>query len=123
MKKIYTEVARPSANAEAPSLTRANLRRLEGKDPVAAALASVLSSMPPSETVPTPEIEVPNAKVNAWRRAARKGKERMRLWERCAELLGTAKRTGRRPPNHQSWNRTGCLENLRRRGNRRIVTA
>ena len=37
---------------------RANLRRLEGKDPVAAALASVVSSMPPSETSPTPGIKV-----------------------------------------------------------------
>ena len=74
IKEIYTEGARPSASAEAPGLTRANFRRLEGKDPVAGALASVVSSMPPSETSPTPEIEVANAKVNAWRRAARKGK-------------------------------------------------
>ena len=36
IKEIYTERARPSASAEAPGLTRANLRRLEGKDPVAA---------------------------------------------------------------------------------------
>ena len=74
IKEIYTEGARPSASAEAPGLTRANLRRLEGKDPVAAALASVVSSMPPSETSPTPGMEVANAKVKAWRRAARKGK-------------------------------------------------
>ena len=74
IKEIYTEGARPSASAEAPGLTRANLRRLEVKDPVAAALASVVSSMPPSETSPTPGIEVANAKVKAWRRAARKGK-------------------------------------------------
>ena len=73
-KEIYTEGARPSASAEAPGLTRANLRRLEGKDPVAAPLASVVSSMPPSETSHTPGIEVANAKVKAWRRAARKGK-------------------------------------------------
>ena len=33
-----------------------------------------MSSMPPSETIPTPGIEVANAKVKAWRRAARKGK-------------------------------------------------
>ena len=46
IKEIYTEGAQPSASAEAPGLTRANLRRLEGKDPVAAALASVVSSMP-----------------------------------------------------------------------------
>ena len=74
IKEIYTEGARPSASAETPGLTRANLRRLEGKDPVAAALASVVSSMPPSETSPTPGIEVAIAKVKAWRRAARKGK-------------------------------------------------
>ena len=72
--EIHTEGGRPSASAEAPGLTRANLRRLEGKDPVAAALASVVSSMPPSETTPNPGIEVANAKVKAWRRAARKGK-------------------------------------------------
>ena len=41
---------------------------------MAAALASVVSSMPPSETTPTPGIEVADAKVKAWRRAARKGK-------------------------------------------------
>ena len=46
-----------------PGLTRANLRRLEGKDPVAAALASIVASMPPSETTPTPVIEVANGKV------------------------------------------------------------
>ena len=74
MKRIYTEGARPSASAEAPGLTRANLRRLEGKDPVAAALASVVSSMPPSETSPSPGIEGANAKVKAWRGGARKGK-------------------------------------------------
>ena len=33
---------------------------------MAAALASGLSSMPPSETSPTPGIEVANAKVKAW---------------------------------------------------------
>ena len=74
IKEMYIEGAHPSASAQAPGLTRANLRRLEGKDPVAPALASVVSSMPPSETSPTPGIEVPNAKVKAWRRAARKGK-------------------------------------------------
>ena len=39
---MYTEAVRPSA--EMPGLTRANLRRLEGKDPVAAALACIVSS-------------------------------------------------------------------------------
>ena len=76
IKEIDTEVARPSASAEAPGLTRANLRRLEGKDPVGVALASVVSSILPSKTSPTPGIEVANAKVKAWRRVARKGKEK-----------------------------------------------
>ena len=40
---------------------------------MAAALASVVSSMPPSENSPTPGFEVANAKVKAWRRAVRKG--------------------------------------------------
>ena len=61
-----------------PSLTQANPQRLEDKDPVAAALGSVVSSLPPSEASPTPEFEempkVANTKVKAWRRAARKGK-------------------------------------------------
>ena len=54
--------------------TRATLRRLEGKDPVAAALAFIMSSMTPSEATPTPGVQVANAKVKAWRRAARKEK-------------------------------------------------
>ena len=41
---------------------------------MAAALASIVSSMPPSETTPTPGIEVAYAKGKALRRAARKGK-------------------------------------------------
>ena len=41
---------------------------------MASALVSVVSSMPPSETTPTPGTEAANAKVKAWRRAARKGK-------------------------------------------------
>ena len=72
--EIYTEGVRPSASAAAPGLMRAILRRLEGKDPVAATLASVVSSMLPSEITPTPGIEVAHAKVKAWRRAARKRK-------------------------------------------------
>ena len=62
--EIHTGGVRPSASAEVPGLTRANLRRLEGKDPAAAALASIVSSMPPSETTPTAGIKVANAKVN-----------------------------------------------------------
>ena len=71
--EIYTEGVRRSASAEAPGLTRANLRCFEGIDPVAAALASIFFTMPPSETSRTPGIEVVNAKVKAWTRAARKG--------------------------------------------------
>ena len=41
---------------------------------MAAALASIVSSMPLSESTPTPGIEVANAKVKAYRRGARKGK-------------------------------------------------
>ena len=41
---------------------------------MAAALASMVSLMPQSETTPTPGIEVANAKVKTRRRAARKGK-------------------------------------------------
>ena len=66
--------------AEVPCLTQADLQRLEGKDPVAAASASVVSSLPPSERSPTLDFEemakVANTKVKAWRRAARKGKEK-----------------------------------------------
>ena len=63
--KINTEGVCPSASAEVLALTRANLRHLEGGDPVAAALASIMSLMPPSEATPTPGVEVSNAKVKA----------------------------------------------------------
>ena len=75
-KGTSLEVSRSSA--QVPGSTQANLQRLKGKDPVVAALASVVSSLPPSESSPTPEFEemakVANTKVKAWRRAARKGK-------------------------------------------------
>ena len=68
---------------EFPGLKQENLKRLEGKDPLAAALACVIaryetSSLPPSEIAPIPAFEnLANAKVKAWRKAgtARKGKE------------------------------------------------
>ena len=60
-----------------PGFTRANLRRLEGKDPVAATLASIVSSLPASKTTPTPGVEVANARVKACRRAARKDLSKM----------------------------------------------
>ena len=41
---------------------------------MAAAPASIVSWMPPSETTPTPGLEVANAKVKAWKRAVMKGK-------------------------------------------------
>ena len=56
-----------------PGSTHANHRRLEDKDPVAAALASVMSSLSPSETTPIPGVAVADAKVKAWGRAAMKG--------------------------------------------------
>ena len=49
------EGARPGA--EVPGLTQANLKRLEGKDTLAAALAPVVSSRSPFETAPIPAIE------------------------------------------------------------------
>ena len=73
---INIEGARP--DAERPGLAQANLKRFDDKDPVAAALTSVVSSLPPSETTPIPVFEemakVANAGVKTWRRAARKGK-------------------------------------------------
>ena len=61
-----------------PGLTQENIQRLEGKDPVAATLASVVSSLPPFESWPTPHFEemakLANTKVKACRRAAGKGK-------------------------------------------------
>ena len=74
-----------------PSFTQANLQRLEGKDPVATALASVVSSLPPSEASPTPDFEemakVANTKVKTSRRAARKGKGKETAM--VASMLGT----------------------------------
>ena len=65
-----------------PGLMQANFKRLEHKDPVAAALASVWSSLPLSETTPIPGFEkitnVANATVKAWRSA-----ETERRRERC----------------------------------------
>ena len=55
------------SDAQIPVLTQATFKGLEDKDPVAAALASVLSSLPPSKTTPIPGFEemakVANAKV------------------------------------------------------------
>ena len=101
IKEIYTE-ARRSASAEAPGLTQANLQRLQGKDPVAAALASVVSSIPTSETSPTPGIEVANAKVKAWRKAASKGKGREAL---LGMMFGAtwAKETFEIPHGEMDW--------------------
>ena len=61
---------------EVPVLTQENLRSLEGRDPMAAVLLSVVPSLPPSETAPIPAFEkVANAKVRAWRKAGRKEKD------------------------------------------------
>ena len=64
---------------EAPVHER--LRSLEGRDPMAAALLSVVSSLPPSEDAPDPEAQaamekVANAKVKAWRKAGKQEKEK-----------------------------------------------
>ena len=70
---------------EVPVLMHENLRSLEGRDLMAAALLSVVSSLSPSEAAPVPASKaakesqgamVANAKVKAWRRAGRKEKER-----------------------------------------------
>ena len=67
------EGARP--DVKVLGLTEENLKRLEGKDPVAAALASMIamserSSLSPSATAPIPAFEkLANAKVKAWRKA------------------------------------------------------
>ena len=75
---MYTEGPRPSA--EVPGLRQANLKQLEDRGSLAAALASVVSSLPPSKRTPFPGFEemtkVAYAKIKAWRRAERKGKGR-----------------------------------------------
>ena len=56
---------------------------------------------------------------------------RIRLWQRCSELLGerrrlrylTTKPTCRRRPNHQRGNPNGCVKNLRLWRNRRNMNA
>ena len=66
---------------EAPVLTQERLRSLEGRDPMAAALLSVVSALPPSEDAPDPDsqaamVKVATAKVKAWRKAGKKEKEK-----------------------------------------------
>ena len=72
---------------EAPVLTQERLRSLEGRDPMAAALLSVVSSLPPSEDAPDLDSlaakeaqaameKVTTAKVKAWRKAGRKEQEK-----------------------------------------------
>ena len=74
--EINIDGARP--DAEAPGLTQVNLKRVEDKEPVAPASASVVSSLCLSVTTRIPRFEemakVANVKVKACRRAARKGK-------------------------------------------------
>ena len=65
---------------EAPVLTQERLRSLEGRDLMAAALLSVVSSLPPSEDAPDPDSQaamekVATAKVKAWRKAGKTEKE------------------------------------------------
>ena len=114
-----------------PALTQANLRRLEVKDPVAAALASIVSSLPPSDTTPIPEVEVANAKVKAWSREAMKGKGKdaalgptfRATWEGETFEIPYGEMAGRRRPNCQSGSLTGCLKNVHLRRNRRNMNA
>ena len=72
---------------EAPVLTQERLRSLEGRDPMAAALLSVVSSLPVSEDAPDPDSlgakeaqaamgKVTTATVKAWRKAGRREKEK-----------------------------------------------
>ena len=65
--ELYIEGPRPGA--EVPGLTQENLKRFEDQDPVGAAVASVVASLPPSDTTPIPGFEimakVANAKVKA----------------------------------------------------------
>ena len=66
---------------EAPVLTQERLRSLEGRDQMAAALLSVVSSLPPSEDAPDPDFQaamekVASAKVKALRKAGKQEKKR-----------------------------------------------
>ena len=67
---------------EAPVLTQERLRSLKGRDPTAAALLSVVSSLSPSEDSPDPDSlaakeaqaameKVATAKLKAWRKAGK----------------------------------------------------
>ena len=105
--------------------------RLKGKDPVAAALASTVSSMPRSETTPTPGIELANAKVKAWQGAARKGKGKDAP---VGTMFGATwdEETFEIPHGEMDWsvsaqaserNPSGCLKNVRLWKNRRNMNA
>ena len=83
---------------EAPVLTQEHLRSLEGRDPMAAALLSVVSSLPPSEDAPDPDSfaakeaqaameKVASAKLKAWRKAGKKEKEKEPM--KAYPMLGT----------------------------------
>ena len=66
---------------EAPVLTKERLRSLEGREPMAAALLSVVSSLLPSEDASDPEAQaamekVATAKVKACRKARKQEKEK-----------------------------------------------
>ena len=97
---------------------------------MAAAFASVVSSMPPSESSPTPGIEVANAKVKAWRRAARRreGKEALgtmfrATWAEETLEIPHAEMDWSSSAQLSEWRPTGCLENLRLQRDRKSMSA
>ena len=77
---------------EAPVLTQGRRRSLEGSDPMAAALLSVVSSLPLSEDAPDPDSQaaiekVASAKVKPRRRAGKKEKEKQPM--KAYPMFGT----------------------------------
>ena len=113
---------------EALVLTQEHLRSLEGRDPMAAALLSVVSFLPPSEDAPDPEAQaamenVATAKVKALRKAGQKGKEKEPMKAiPCSAPRGVrgskhlmGKYPPRRPMTARNRRRTGYQESLPRR--------
>ena len=83
---------------EASVLTQERLRSLKGRDPMAAAVLSVVSSLPPSEDAPDSDSlaakeaqaameKVATTKVKAWRKAGKKEKKKEPM--RAYPMFGT----------------------------------